>query len=80
MWVFSSETREDCVGLSKAGLGCVNAVGGPQLTSGDSLLVLLQFQKLNVQLIVLSDQPGILCPVWVQKGIDVLSFFFSLYY
>lgn len=50
----------------------------PQLTSGDMVLLLLQLEKLQVQLIVFPDQPSILCLIWLQKSIKVLAFFLSL--
>ena len=49
-----------------------------QLTSAETILLLLQLEKLNVQLIVLPDHPGIFCPVRLQESIDVSTLFLSV--
>ena len=81
MWVLSSETRPGCVELSGvSGSQRWESVGAELLwqpTSGDTILVLLQLQQLEVQLIVLPHHPGIVCPVGLQKSIHVPAFLFA---
>lgn len=47
-------------------------------TPGDTILLLLQLEELLVQLVVLPDSPGILCPVRLQESIEVPTLLLSL--
>lgn len=78
MWVLSSETRNK---LSNQFFWCiqVKVVGlSSQLTSGDSVLLLLQLEKLLVQLVVLPDGPSVLRPVRLQESVKVSTFLVGL--
>lgn len=80
MWVLSSETRNKlsnqffffwCIQVKVVGLSS-------QLTSGDSVLLLLQLEKLLVQLVVLPDGPSVLRPVRLQESVKVSTFLVGL--
>lgn len=47
-------------------------------TSGDSILLLPQFEEVKVQLVVLSDQPGVLRSVGLQQGVHVPALLLGL--
>lgn len=49
-----------------------------ELTSDDTVLVLPQLQHLLMQLVVLPDHPGIVCPVRFQNSVEISALFLSL--
>lgn len=49
-----------------------------EFTSDDTVLVLPQLQHLHMQLVVLPDHPGIVCPVRLQNSVQISALFLSL--
>ena len=82
MWVLSSETRQDYVKLSQVPCWLEEDEGITFFffffTSGDTVLLLPQLEELLVQLVVLPDSSGILCPVRLQESIEVPTLLLSL--